>query len=78
VWLSVPSGGSLRLVTEGGGDLGVYLAHDAAFQEAAAIHQTIVVQTPYRITVPDMGPGFTWRVAVKLGAGIGSASICSP
>lgn len=77
VWLSVPSGGSLRLVTDGWGDVGVYLAHDAEFQELAAIHQTIVAQTPYRITVPDMGPAFTWRVAIKLGEGIRSASICS-
>jgi hypothetical protein len=77
VWLSVPSGGSLRLVTDGWGDVGIFLAHDYAFQEAAAIHKTIVAQTPYRITVPDMGPGFAWRVAIKLGVGIRSASICS-
>jgi len=78
VWLYVPSGGSLRLVTDGWGDVGVYLAEDAhVFQEAVAVHNTITAQTPYRITVPDMGPGFTWRVDIKLGAGIRSASICS-
>lgn len=77
VWFSVPSGASLRLETAGWGDVGVFLAHDAAFQEATAIHRTVLAQTPYRITVPDMGPGFTWRVDIKLGTGIRSASICA-
>ena len=77
VRLRVASGGSVRLTTDGWGDIGVYIAHDAGFQEADSIKQKILSQTSYRITVPDMGPGFTWQFAVKLGAGIRSASICS-
>jgi hypothetical protein len=76
-WFGAPSGQAVRLEADGWGDLGVFLAHyDSTFQEAAAIHQTIVSRTPYRIAVPDMAPGFQWAIDFKLGAGIRSVSIC--
>jgi hypothetical protein len=74
----VVAGGGLRVGVDGWGDLGVYLAHDAeTFQEAASRHQPVVGATVYEIATPDMGAGFTWRLNLKLGAGITAARICA-
>lgn len=76
VWLTVPFPDSLRFATEGWGDVHVFVARDAPFQDAASISQPILARQRYRIALPDMGPGSTWRVAVKFGPGIRSANLC--
>lgn len=75
-WFRIPSGGSFRVVTDGSGDLAVHLAREASFQAADAIHTSATTNVPYLVTVPDLGTRPALRAAVKLGAGIGSATIC--
>jgi hypothetical protein len=76
IWFRIPSGGSFRVVTDGSGDLMIHLAREAAFQPAAAVHHAVATTVVYRVTVPDLGARPPWRVAIKLGPGIGSATIC--
>jgi hypothetical protein len=77
VWFGVPSGGSLDLTTAGSGTVGLYLADEAPFQVPASTRVKVLAGTRYRIGLPDMGPGYTWRFALKIGSGIEGASVCS-
>jgi hypothetical protein len=75
-WFRIPSGGSFRVVTDGSGVLTIHLAREADFQATAAVRHPVTTTVAYRVTVPDLGARPPWRVAIKLGPGIGAATIC--
>jgi hypothetical protein len=75
-WFRIASGGSFRVVPAGSGPLTIHLAREADFQPAAAKHYPVATAVSYLVTVPDLGDRPPWRVAVHLGPGIDSATIC--
>ena len=77
LWVKAPSGSAFLVTADYGGDLGVYLSHDADAQEANAIHLGVVGGNSYAVRVPDLGPGFVWQLRFKLPAGSRDVSVCA-
>jgi hypothetical protein len=76
VEMAAPSGSSFIVTTDYGGDLGVFLYHMAAPDEANSSHLEVTAGTAYLVRVPDMGPGFVWQLRFKLPVGSHLTSVC--